>query len=94
MHVRTCTCHLQINNHMRNINHTRVERKPHTRKSHEVDDYLEIGERRELCRKLGLSEGQFVAYTDGSCWNQDPFRCGGAAYVVLDHEGGHFESQT
>lgn len=70
---------------MRNINNTRIERS--TKKRHDVDDYLKIGERRKLCQKLGLSEGQFVAYTDGSCWNQDPFHCGGAAYVVLDHEG-------
>ncbi len=58
--------------------------------SHEVDDYIGAEERAdmvlEVLRRNGLSDG-FVAYTDGSCWNSDPNRSGGAAYVVLDNHG-------
>ena len=63
--------------------------------SHEVDDYLGAEGRAETARKVlrrnGLIDG-FVAYTDGSCWNSDPNRCGGAAYVVLDNHGRVYRS--
>lgn len=63
--------------------------------SHEVDDYIGAEERAdmvlEVLRKNGLQDG-FVAYTDGSCWNSDPNRSGGAAYVVLDNHGRVYRS--
>lgn len=63
--------------------------------SHEVDDYIGTEERAdmvlEVLRRNGLSDG-FVAYTDGSCWNSDPNRSGGAAYVVLDNHGRVYRS--
>lgn len=63
--------------------------------SHEVDDYIGSEERAdmvlEVLRRNGLSDG-FVAYTDGSCWNSDPNRSGGAAYVVLDNHGRVYKS--
>lgn len=63
--------------------------------SHEVDDYMGADERagmvRKVLRKNGFTDG-FVAYTDGSCWNSDPNRCGGAAYVVLDNCGRVYRS--
>lgn len=72
-------------------NNTRMRGMGGARKaSHEVDDYMGSGERAEMVRKVlrdnGFSDG-FVAFTDGSCWNSDPNRCGGAAYVVLDNFG-------
>ena len=63
--------------------------------SHDVDDYIGAGERADMVLKVlrrnGLTDG-FVAYTDGSCWNSDPNRSGGAAYVVLDNLGRVYRS--
>ena len=82
--------HAYIDNNMR-----RRGSKVAKTASHEVDDYIGAGERAdmvlEVLRRNGLSDG-FVAYTDGSCWNSDPNRSGGAAYVVLDNHGRVYRS--
>lgn len=69
---------------------TRTSGKIPTRTSrgaHEVDDYMDKAARFQHCQSLCLFEGQYLAYTDGSCWNSDPNRCGGSAYVVLNDKG-------
>ena len=76
--------------------HARTCARKHTReRSHGIDDYIGLDERAGLVKsvltKNGLSHG-FVAYTDGSCWNSDPNRSGGAAYVVLDNHGRVYRS--
>lgn len=76
--------------------HARTCARKHTReRSHGIDDYIGLDERAGLVKsvlaKNGLSHG-FVAYTDGSCWNLDPNRCGGSAYVVLDSCGNVFKA--
>lgn len=58
-----------------------------SRGSHEIDDYMDEAARFQHCQSLCLFEGQYLAYTDGSCWNSDPYRCGGSAYVVLNDKG-------
>lgn len=83
--------HVDSDNHACIDNNTRRRSKKVAKTaSHDVDDYLGTEERAdmviEVLRRNGLSDG-FVAYTDGSCWNSDPNRCGGAAYVVLDNHG-------
>lgn len=68
---------------------TRMDKLP-TRTSsgaHEVDDYMDYQSRFALCAELLDGENEFSAYTDGSCWNSDPDRCGGSAYVLLDCYG-------
>lgn len=59
-------------------------------KTYSIDEYMPVNDRAELVKsvlgKHGMENG-FVAYTDGSCWNSDPNRSGGAAYVVLDNHG-------
>lgn len=88
--------------HAKSENHACIDNNTHKRgskvakiASHEVDDYLGAEERAdmvlEVLRRNGLSDG-FVAYTDGSCWNSDPNRSGGAAYVVLDNHGRVYRS--
>ena len=88
--------------HAESENHACIDNNTHKRgskvaktASHEVDDYIGAEERAgmvlEVLRENGLSDG-FVAYTDGSCWNSDPNRSGGAAYVVLDNHGRIYRS--
>ena len=88
--------HIVLYNHAYIDNNThRKGPKAAKTASHEVDDYLGAEERAdmvlEVLRKNGLPDG-FVAYTDGSCWNSDPNRSGGAAYVVLDNHGRVYRS--
>lgn len=56
------------------------------RKSHAIDDYADAQWRGLLVNQAGAYD--FVAYTDGSCWNSDPHHCGGAACVILDGKTG------
>lgn len=64
-------------------------------KTYSIDEYITLKDRKELVKsvldKHGTEKG-FVAYTDGSCWNSDPNRCGGSAYVVLDSCGNIFKT--
>ena len=64
-------------------------------KTYSIDEYMPVNDRAELVKsvlgKHGMENG-FVAYTDGSCWNSDPNRSGGAAYVVLDNHGRVYRS--
>ena len=88
--------HIVLDNHAYIGNNTRRRgSKVAKTASHEVDDYIGAKERAdmvlEVLRRNGLSDG-FVAYTDGSCWNSDPNRSGGAAYVVLDNHGRVYRS--
>lgn len=88
--------HIVSDNHAYIDNNTRRRgSKVAKTTSHEVDDYIGAEERAdmvlEVLRRNGLSYG-FVAYTDGSCWNSDPNRSGGAAYVVLDNHGRVYKS--
>lgn len=88
--------HVSLDNHACIDNNTRRRgSKVAKTASHEVDDYLGAEGRAEIVRKVlrrnGLTDG-FVAYTDGSCWNSDPNRSGGAAYVVLDNHGRVYRS--
>lgn len=87
---------VESENHANIDNNTRrMGKKVAKTASHEVDDYIGAKERadmvREVLRRNKLTNG-FVAYTDGSCWNSDPNRCGGAAYVVLDNHGRVYRS--
>ena len=88
--------HAESENHANIDNNTRRRAsKVAKTASHEVDDYIGAEERAgmvlEVLRRNGLTDG-FVAYTDGSCWNSDPNRSGGAAYVVLDNHGRIYRS--
>lgn len=52
---------------------------------HEISDYITPEELRQLAAKVFEDCGcEYFAFTDGSCWNSDPNRCGGSAYVVVD----------
>ena len=91
-----CKSHVSLDNHAYIDNNTRKRGSKVAKTApHEVDDYLGAEERAdmvlEVLRRNGLSDG-FVAYTDGSCWNSDPNRSGGAAYVVLDNHGRVYRS--
>lgn len=88
--------HDSLDNHACIDNNTRRRGKKVAKTvSHDVDDYIGAGERADMVlealRRNGLTDG-FVAYTDGSCWNSDPNRSGGAAYVVLDNHGRVYRS--
>lgn len=88
--------HAESENHANiDINTRRRASKVAKTASHEVDDYLGAEERAdkvlEVLRRNKFTDG-FVAYTDGSCWNSDPNRSGGAAYVVLDNHGRVYRS--
>lgn len=64
-------------------------------RTYTIDEYMPAKDREELVKsvlsKHGMKNG-FMAYTDGSCWNSDPNRCGGSAYVVLDSCGNVFKA--
>lgn len=79
---------------------TRVSLYTHARKEakrggYEVDNFMEGTKRIEMVReKLAKHhlESGYVAFADGSCWNSDPNRCGGAAYVILNAHGEIFKT--
>lgn len=58
------------------------------KRGHEVFDYITPDELAVLAAKTCATECcDYIAYTDGSGWAQDPCRCGGSAYVIIDHLG-------